>query len=150
MQSSRTSLSANHHIALTDKEHNMNFRLANAAFSNSPKLYSVFATSEILKKIVFPYFIVNVAFFRDTLPGRVVGTTVEVVGSSVIVGGSGGVGETLDPALHCSVWQQWKEQDSIVPLRDWFRISHPWFPLQRISGKQPFAKIYVFRRVSKA
>jgi len=116
------------------------------------KLYPVFATTEILKKLEFPYFIVNVSFLRirQTLPGRVVGITVKVVGSSVVVGGSGSVGETLDPALHCSVWQQWKEQDSIVPLRDWFRISHPRFSLQRISGTQPFAKISVFRRASKA
>ena len=92
----------------------------------------------------------NIALLRGTLPGEVVGTAVKAVGSSVIVGRGGAVDETLDPTLHCSMWQQWKEHDSIVPLRDWFRISHPRFPLQMMSGIQPFAKIFVFRIVSNA
>lgn len=84
-----------------------NLRQVNEKFSKSPKLYMEYIKPEIiLKKYTCLYSIVNMALLLDTLPGRVVGTTIKVVGSSVAAGRGGVVDETLDPALHCSVWQQ--------------------------------------------
>ena len=101
--------------------------------------------------------------------GTVVGAVVVggkvVVGGAVVVGGwvvagaavvaaavAGGVVATEGaPALlHNGVLQQLNEHDCIPPLREVFTISHPWFPLQRNSGKHPFELMNSFRTPSKA